>query len=405
VTPITELLPEVVRGLERMIRQSKGAIEEVLRNLSDKVGSSFEKILASEAKLKFGVQLPVGVSAEVELAGSKETLSISPARIVRAALEALRNALEQAGNDSTFVIIIDEIGDGLTWGDDVAASAAWRSALEATDLRRIRWLVASTRPMRQEMQYSPVSNVFREETVGYLSGQETDACIDAFGSYGPAREGKEKSAPESEGQRELSQNERKAEEKQKEWKKLAPVVTPLGRVALTRWTGRLPFLLQVACSYVFDRATVREVPIITSDLVRRTLVDRVAMELSDYFEAQWAELGKDPTIRKEILDSLVEKYGHAENVWNKALSEPSHIPERRRGDGRARNAENKTDPKSSIDSRVTLGPATRRALSRSGLEGASGEVAPLAAYWLLSTVPAKTPTTSRGARDKTSLDA
>jgi hypothetical protein len=394
VTPINALPAEIIRLLDRKSKEAAvGSTGDVWwSGVWRAVADAFKSVASANVRAKVGFPALLGIlDLEVEVGDeAKPTKTISPAQAVRAALDLLRMTLDklELGN-VTFLVMIDELSDGLLWGDEKPSSAAWRSMIELPEFRSIRWLVASSRPMRQEMSYSPFSNVFREETVGCLTLAEANRCIDAFSDADLADRARAETAAALER---ISNLDRQAPEEpaasvEAHDRKLTPVVTPRGRTALLKWTGRLPFLLQVACSYVFDRATQREVPIITSDLVQRTLEERVAMELSDYFEAQWSEFQRDPQMQQEIIVSLIRKYGSAEDIWKTALSKRA---ERQAQAGERKPSANRrraTDTVASRDAqRGELGPATRRALSRSGLEGADGEVAPLAAFWLLSTV-------------------
>lgn len=124
----------------------------------------------------------------------------------------------------------------------------------------------------------------------------------------------------------------------------------------------------MACSYVYERATQYEVPIVTSDLCRKTLEERVAMELSDYFSDQWKQLGED--IQRKILSDVRKVYKKANDVL-------------------VLTTDTDTDTDTERQS-AELSPSIRRALSRSGLQGADGLIAPIAVYWLLSTFDTET---------------
>lgn len=333
ITPVSEFHQAIAEGLIR-----SAEVSGPRTNLIETVRDAFTAVLRSDAQVEIavpGMKIAAGGGEKPDPRSIEEYLAnartASTTKSIRDALRWLNDALTRTGKSETWqaegppcaLVIIDEVGDGVLLEKSDAATAAWRSVMESSTYEGIRWLVASTRPMHYGFTYSPVSNVFREQNLGCLSEEEAHRLLDAFGS---TQEGK-----------------------------LSPVLTPRAREALLAWTGRLPFILQVASSYLFERATTRELPVITESMCKRTLSETVAMQMSDYFSQQWLAFGED--IQSEIMQAL--------SVYKRPLD--------------ALTLEQKSRP-------VRFRPASRRALSRSGFEDAEGGIAPLAAFWLLSTV-------------------
>ncbi|MBW8878884.1 MAG: hypothetical protein JF614_28350, partial [Acidobacteria bacterium] len=138
---------------------------------------------------------------------------------------------------------------------------------------------------------------------------------------------------------------------------LQPVITHPARTFLISVTSSLPYLLQVSCYHIYDRATRTSFPLINKELCRKTILVKVLPEMADYLERQWSKIPE--SAQRFIVESLPT-----------ALSPDEFL---RFFDDRW------------IVDLDRMPPGSLKALDRSGLRGEDGRcVAPLVAAWLLS---------------------
>ena len=261
---------------------------------------------------------------------------------LKMALHEIQRTLSLAGGVRS-LIVIDELSDSTLWGSH-RIFAVWRHAIESSGFESLSWLISTSRPIEETARYSPITNVLRELNVGPLEADEANLLIDAFSiatwrhEYG------------------LQQSQRNS--------RLRPVITHLARNFLIEITNRLPYLLQVACYHLYDRATRSDFPLINKSLCRKVLLSRVLPEMSDYLEHQWGQI--NPEAQRFVKDSLREPY------LPKDCRQPDEFLQNL---GRWQG------------SKAILPPSSRKSLERSGLRGndeAGPCVAPLVAAWLLS---------------------
>lgn len=262
------------------------------------------------------------------------------AEFLKLSLQALQDALNAIG--IWLLIIVDELSDVILWGGP-QVFAVWRHAIESSEFSKLKWLISTSRPIVETAKYSPITNVLRELTVGPLDETEAEILIDAFSTT---------------AWRDELKGVRTDEEH-----KLRPVITLPARTFLMSVTSRLPYLLQVACFHIYERATRSELPLINKALCRKVILSRVLPELSDYLEHQWAQISVE-----------------AQRFVMESLRGPALPPDCR-------------DPDKFLQNpaawRVDLGampPGARKALERSGLRGEEDGfcAAPLVATWLLA---------------------
>jgi hypothetical protein len=256
----------------------------------------------------------------------KEVLPV----LLSMALQALRDALKSDEN-LRLVVVMDEFSESTAWGD-LRTLAVWRHAIESDDFSRINWLFSTTRPVEEAVEYSPITNIFMELNVGSLSEEESQGLIDAF-----------------------SVNAWKKDPIREE--KLRPIITHPARIFLIKATSSLPYLLQVSCYHIYDRATRSSFPLINKELCRKTILGKVLLEMADYLERQWSKIPEGA--RQFIIDTLPKDLNPDEFLrlftdrWEVDLA--------------------------------LMPPGSLKALERSGLRGDDGRcVAPLVAAWLLS---------------------
>jgi hypothetical protein len=251
-------------------------------------------------------------------------LSLEAVRAVLAELE------KQQQHPVRLLVLMDEFSESTAWGH-LRALGIWRHAIESDEFDRLRWLFSTTRPIRETVSYSPLTNLFLEVNVGSLRPEECECMIDAFSVTG--------------------------------WKQevddglLRPVVTHPARKFLVEVTSGLPYLLQVSCYHIYDRATRFEFPIINKMLCRKIIFSRVLPEMADYLEHQWSQI---PERAKQFVEASLPRGKYTRDEFLQSL------------------AEWKVDLEQ-------MPPGSLKALDRSGLRGDDGRcVAPLVAAWLLS---------------------
>jgi len=347
VTPPHMLFMAILDEVSRPAKEVEG-FRESLRRSWGKIFALAEAVLkGAELKLgpltyKFKEPLESAREAEDSPATSDEKLRNLLVRIeeekpaalpefLKLSLSALRDALEALGDGVRLVVVLDEFSEAAAWGDP-RTLAVWRHAIESTEYSRIRWLFSSTLPVKEAADYSPITNIFLEYNVGSLPDDESQRLLDAF-SFTAWQE-KEPS--------------------------LRPVLTNPARTFLIGVTSSLPYLLQVSCYHVYDRATRTNFPLINMALCRKIILARVLPEIADYLEHQWSQLPEGA--QRFIIDSL------------EALPEDLRNPNKFMKYFRRWEVPLERVP-----------PGSLKALDRSGLRGNDGPcVAPMVAAWLLT---------------------
>lgn len=254
---------------------------------------------------------------------------------LRISLLSLRDALDAMESEGQFklVVLMDEFSESSAWGDSRTLSV-WRQAIESSEFSRIKWLFSTTRPVKDAADYSPITNILYEVNVGSLRPEESERMIDAFSVTAWA-------------------NDKQSDQDGR----LRPVITHPARRFLINATSSLPYLLQVSCYHIYDRATRTDFPLINKALCRRVILTKVLPEIADYLERQWNQIPE--TAQRFILDSLPRKLRTPEEFLKEY-----YLWE--------------------IDD-ARMPPGSLKALDRSGLRGEDGRcVAPLVAAWLLS---------------------
>jgi len=256
---------------------------------------------------------------------------------LKESLQFLRAQLERAGPNVRIFVLVDEFSEASQWGQPQAFPIL-RYVIESREFSRIKWLFSASRPVSEATEYSPITNVLFEYNVGPLPLEESERMIDAFGA--------------SEWQRGVRNRGGHKEQKGL----LQPVIMHQARLFLLAITSQLPYLLQVSCYHIYDRAVRTYVPLIGRTLCIRIILERVLPELSDYFAHQWKEI--HPEARRVIRQSLRGFVDQREFLTN---------------------LEAWTDNADKMHS------GFRKALERSGLRGeGSHSVAPLVACWVLT---------------------
>lgn len=317
VTPPQLIFDEIESALQAVLSENR-RMPEIKRMMIDSIVN-----VLSSATLTIGV---------VEVDGEKLLAKPALSDVLRKALRRLQAALDKAKNVH-LLIIIDELSDAAIWEEE-NVFAVWRYAIESDEFSSLRWLVSTSRPMEESLKYSPITNVLRELNVGPLDEDEANILIDAF-SAAAWRNGDSSTL-------------------------LRPVITEPARRFLKDITSRLPYLLQVACFHIYERATSSELGLINKQLCRKVIFSRVLPELSDFLESQWAQIG--PEAQRFVEESLRPPY----------LEEKYRKPD---------------DFLQNLDSwqvsEDDMPPGSRKRLDRSGLRGDERCVAPMVAAWLL----------------------
>jgi hypothetical protein len=332
VTPPHLIFDEIKKALQAAIDEDS-KVPHLKQTLKDAIA----KVLSA---MKLNVMV-VGVGVEIE--GDKLLASVAKPDLpetLKETLRSLQTALNKA-KDFRLLIIVDELSDTAMWGDE-KVFAVWRYAIESDEFSSLRWLISTSRPIEESTKYSPITNVLRELNVGPLDEAEAEILIDAFSVTAWHDEWNGTEAAQGAAT-------------------LRPVITEPARRFLKDITSRLPYLLQVACFHIYERATHSELPLINKQLCRKVIFSRVLPELSDFLEHQWAQIG--PEARRFVEESLHQPYLPEEN---------------RKPDEFLQKLDSWRVPEDAMP------PGSRKRLDRSGLRGEDGRcVAPMVAAWLL----------------------
>lgn len=364
---IAALEKDPAKGIRKLLSQ--------LKTLGSNLGNTFENI---EIGLAAGV-VSVGVKKKEDNLGEAENkVILGDARVrdilsqikkdedevrsefLKLSLEALRASLQElnkpgsTASETRIVVIMDEFSEvsdvegssdpgSAGWGNSKVLSV-WRHACESREYSSIKWLVSTTRPVKEAVKYSPLTNIFFEWNVGPLEPDESRSMIDAFSVTAWQNEPQD-------GRHDS---------------KLRPIITYLARNFLIKVTSSLPYLLQVSCYHIYDKATRSEFPVINKALCRKIIRTKVLPELADYLEHQWSQIPEEA--RRFIKESLPKPKDPGDQ------ESPSHPV-----DDFLKNIDNW---KVYLD---RMPPGSLKALNRSGLRGDDQWcVAPLVAAWLLT---------------------
>jgi hypothetical protein len=380
-TPPYRFFFSVLEGIAALEKDQAKGIRELLpqlKNLVSSLGKALEDIeigLAiggGEIKIKKKLNNIEKSEAMAILRGSRlrnilsqiknnegeirsEFLKLSLAAL-HTSLLALSKSEGSTTDETRVVVIVDEFsevsdvegssGSGFAgWGNSNVL-AVWRHACESREYSSIKWLISTTRSVREAGKYSPLTNIFFEWNVGPLEPDESRRMIDAFSVTA--------------WQNELQDGRRSS--------RLRPIITFLARDLLIKVTSGLPYLLQVSCYHIYDKATRSEFPVINKALCRKIIITKVLPELADYLEHQWGQIPEEA--RRFIKDSLPkptpknpgdqEDLGHPVDGFLRSIDDWSIDLDR-------------------------MPPGSLKALNRSGLRGDDQRcVAPLVAAWLLT---------------------
>lgn len=209
------------------------------------------------------------------------------------------------------------------------AQAFWRELIESRDLEDVAWVITTSQPLGETLPFS-ISSVFCEHNLDPLDEYETDLLINRIDTPGAA-------PPPPE---------------------LLPVLTLSARRFLAWVSARMPYLLQVCCYYLFERARRMRVPLLCTRVAIEVIDNEVLPQLTDYLEGEWGRLPLEA--RRYVLSTLAPLSGQ----------EPRQTLFAKVGAASAQFA--------------AAPPPVQKALLRSGLTGAHefGLVAPLVAFWL-----------------------
>lgn len=192
-----------------------------------------------------------------------------------------RKALKKAEGPLHVVVALDEVTDSAAWGSKWAFPA-WRELIEDPS-SEASWLFSSTRPLASATDYSPLGNAMREYNLEPLQPSETDELISNF-----------------ERSDHLSDED-------DPWS-VRPTITYYARRLIGTLAGHQPYVLQVLCCHLFEQSIRHQVPIVTSRLVEKIVLERVLPELADYFASQWRTLSEDHAgvIKQAVRESAEE---------------------------------------------------------------------------------------------------
>lgn len=263
---------------------------------------------------------------------------------LRLSLIALRDGIGRLGRGRPvrLVLLVDEFSESLAWGDP-RTLAVWRHVIESKEFDGLKWVFTTSQSVREASEdYSPLTNSLVEVNVGALEQEESHAVIDAFSVA--------------------------AWRKRKKDKHLWPVITHPARQSLIRVTSGLPYLLQVCCYHIYERAVRSAFPLINKELCRKTILTKVLPEIADYLETQWQRV---PAVARGLIEESLKGF----------MKAATHAPAP--GGSHADLYLRQTEvwplaPES-------LPPGSLKELERAGLR-AEGEgcIAPLVGAWLLS---------------------
>lgn len=261
-------------------------------------------------------------------------------KYMRVCMNLLREALAEDVT-TRLIIIVDEFSQSSRWGNDQALPL-WRYVIESREFARIKWVISTSRRIQDSIGYSPITNVLIEFNVGSLSRRESERLLDAFSI------------------RSWRKNRLKEDRAGVADKDLQPLLLEQTRILLIKITSRLPYLLQVVCYHLYDRARRTHIPLINRRLCVDIICDYVLPELSDYLERQWSQLEEEDRLRiRGYLPKKVSQKDFLLSVgeWGENIQE--------------------------------LPQGLRKSLERLGLRGNDSYcVAPLVACWLM---PVNTP--------------
>ncbi|MCY1054589.1 hypothetical protein [Nannocystis sp. SCPEA4] len=247
----------------------------------------------------------------------------------REALEAVLK-LTWNGRSARLVVLLDDLAGSGPWMEPWA-QAFWRELVEATGLREISWVVSTSLSSRDVTPHSPISSIFYEYNLDPLDEYETDFLINEIDT-GP---GPQTDDPEQDSR---------------------PVLTLSARRFLAWVSARLPYLLQICCFCLFERAKRMRIPVLTTHVAVDVLDADVLPQLTDYLEGEWSRLPEEA--RRHVLRALAPWPDDARQMLFAKADTGSQF--------------------------ANSPPPVQKALLRSGLTGARefGLVAPLVAFWL-----------------------
>lgn len=287
------------------------------------------------ALIRSGASQPPATRTEMEAQRLESSDASAILEFLRTSLELLRAALDVKKDPKQLLIIVDEFSESSRWGHEQALPF-WRYVIESREFHQIKWLISTSRPIKETSGYSPITNVLHEFNVGPLPHEESEKLLDAFSAHSWSKN------PLQVGS--ASDNEI-----------LHPVLMQHARFLLLEITSRLAYLVQVVCYHVYDRATRTYIPLINRNLCIEIVCEYVLPELSDYFEHQWSQVREED--RKRLLAFLPSNTSQKEFLRNL--------------DSWTENVQD-------------LPQGLRKSLERLGLRGDDSHiVAPLVACWLL----------------------
>ncbi|MFH0800900.1 MAG: hypothetical protein V2A78_00725 [bacterium] len=351
LTPPRDLVRAIYSELLELVRKPSFV------KMSSILLDAFRKVFSMQVtKIKLGLAV-----VEMEASPSPDSLSSEDAidasltnwynstpigeqaQHLRTSVEVLLTIIEEVKKvhsmEYRIVIVLDEMADFAAWGGE-QAFAMWRYIIESPDYRSIRWLVVTQRPMGDTSHYSPITNVLREYNIGPLDSREAMLMVDAM------------------TEERISQNN--STDVQRDDLRL--VVTYQAKLFICWITGRLPYLMQVACCHIYDRCIRDFLPIMTVANCKKIVESHVIPELSDYFESRFGEL---PNAAREFIAK--ESPGNVNDVYADF-------------DESLRTSHDREVPR-----RKEFESTYQRVLARSGLTGENDRlpVAPLVALWML----------------------
>lgn len=253
-------------------------------------------------------------------------------KFLRDSRDALRNflRLKFQGRRPRIAVMVDGIAARGAWMEPWA-QAFWRELVEASELAGISWVITTSQPLGETVPHSSISSVFCEYSLEPLDEYETDLLINQIDT--PPNDSNLSGA------------------------ELLPVLTLSARRFLAWVSARMPYLLQVCCHCLFERARRMRVPLLCTRVAVEVLDGEVLPQLTDYLEAEWGRLPEEA--RRHVLLALEQwPEDPREMLFTKTMAASTQF--------------------------AVAPPAVQKALRRSGLIGDPefGLVAPLVAFWL-----------------------
>ena len=183
----------------------------------------------------------------------------------------LRNRLEEFGDYSSIVIMLDEVSACASWKGCPELLKIWRSYVQS--LNGYNFLIADAHPLYQlsKDKWSAFFNVFRQVQLGALKPEEAEELI-----VKPAEE-------------------------------VEVTYTPEAIAAIRDLSSCKPFYIQIICCTIFEQLLkMKDISYVDKGLVDIS-IDSVLERLNEHFSSLWSDL---TAFQKKYLLESIHKHTH-----------------------------------------------------------------------------------------------